>query len=541
MSDHTRHAWRELLRSRALVWIGAALLFLCIYFALYLQSQIPPVLAIPLGGPSYFVLSPDGKTVATLLLGHPYNFLSMSGDEEPLYPIRVFDVATGKERFVLPPKARSLNEISFSPDGRLITAYSEKGDLQVLDVLTGTIVRSFSTANLEEFRLGPHFAPDSIHFVLPDGPWRDERTSNWRPPGANQHRSQTLFNCKTGQSEGKIQGDFRTLFFSRDGERVATWQKDFGSDLFHVRVWNGVKSGRLTLLHDQEIVADQVEFTSDLKTLATIRRAGPALTEEWNLRDFATGKVLSTFQYDGFAGARVSTHEAPDGTFLLLQDNRYYGEFNFLIGFGTRAQKNLGPYTGSATISPDCKWYGTNAPDSICLHKLYDAPDKSPESCLIGVESLPARLLYRTLGLSERSAGLRFSSHGRFAGATFDSSRTFTLPFENWIPEQWIRLPKGPIPCTRIRVWDLERQKELLNAQDCQFWCFSEDETTLAAIGHDSNLRLWKLTSEKSSNTVFVTALVYWIAAAGILWTLRALWQKRPLKRQLLSRLHRAS
>jgi WD40 repeat protein len=87
--------------------------------------------------------SPDGKTLASA--GGFHSVLGGFGVHDPEENvIRLWDVATGKEKQTLKEHETTVRRIAFSPDGRYLTSTSDAKRLLLWDLSTGKSVRQYS-------------------------------------------------------------------------------------------------------------------------------------------------------------------------------------------------------------------------------------------------------------------------------------------------------------------------------------------------------------------------------------------------------------
>src|SRR5438270_1326418 len=94
--------------------------------------------------------APDGKSIAS------------AGNRE----VKVWDAATGKERFTFPIKGTNVYGLAFSPDGRRLAVGVSKR-VEVLDAATGQEVFGLASAGLFLFRLA--FSPDGRFLAAASG------------------------------------------------------------------------------------------------------------------------------------------------------------------------------------------------------------------------------------------------------------------------------------------------------------------------------------------------------------------------------------
>lgn len=187
-------------------------------------------------------ISPDGKTVASAGTG----------------PVRLWELASGRELGQLTGHETILQSVAFSPDGRTVFAASHMGSaVYVFDIATATLIR----------RMG-------------------------EPPPAEERRG------------GNVRDDGRTLAVSPDGKTIARASET-------IRLWDtasGKQVGEYRGDWDQPAFSF-VDFSPDNKWLLSSGEAGEIL-----LWDRATGKPIRRLKGDGrgtlcavFAGKFVAS------------------------------------------------------------------------------------------------------------------------------------------------------------------------------------------------------------------------------------------
>ncbi len=223
--------------------------------------------------------SPDSKTLATGS-GH------LDGT------IRLWDVATGRERMRIPSQLGTVTSLAFSPDARVL--YSAGGrnfPLRIWDATTGKMLRQMA--------LDPQWAKVYCAVLSPDGKKlitgnTNSTISAWDPATGNE-------TARFGDREDAGVG----LSFSPDGSMVVSW----GTYSRIVRLWN---------------VADAVEIrtldVADVSTHAVFSPSGSLIVTgglDGVVRTWSVPKGDTVAQYSGHSGKVSSVAFAPDGKTLL--------------------------------------------------------------------------------------------------------------------------------------------------------------------------------------------------------------------------------
>ena len=203
-------------------------------------------------GPVYFVaFSPDGETLA-------------SGGADRV--VRVWDLATFRERAALRGHTGFIESVAFSPDGETLatTATHEDRDVRLWDVATGKLKAILPRVELPPW--ATRHRPDG-----PDGRLRVERDRR------DDSGTLTISDAMTGRKLATLVGHPDKLncwAFAPDGQILATgggstdhpWPVNPAGD---VRIWD-VDSGRLLARRNRHWGAvGDVHFSPDGRMLAT--------------------------------------------------------------------------------------------------------------------------------------------------------------------------------------------------------------------------------------------------------------------------------
>jgi WD40 repeat protein len=184
-------------------------------------------------------LSPDGHWAASAHVPKEFSDALLRGQviTVPYPPIKVWDATTGQERFTLSGHPSFIDQVAFSPDGRLLASAGYQL-VKIWDVATGTVLRELK---------GKELRTAGAHDFLAFSPAGDLLIT------AGDKTAQ-LWNVSSGRSLGVFQGhlspNVHGLALSPDQSRLAT------AGNREVKLWD-VKSGQeILLLTLPELPAD---------------------------------------------------------------------------------------------------------------------------------------------------------------------------------------------------------------------------------------------------------------------------------------------
>jgi WD40 repeat protein/serine/threonine protein kinase len=310
---------------------------------------------------------PDGTILATAE-AHPFN-RNLSGS------VRLWDVATGKERSAFQEPDGGAYSVAFSPDGKtLASANSSTGTIKLWDVATGCSRHTFYAWIERVYCLA--FSPDgrtlaSASYDGTVGIWdvaarpspavlRGHTTwikcASFSPDGkllASGSLDQTvkLWDPVTGQEQGTLQvngGSVQALAFSPDGKMLATGNSDTT-----VRLWEVATRKELAILKGRTKEVASLASSPDGRTLASAGFDGTV-----RLWDLGTRKTRAILQHPYLQVWGVAF--APDGNTLASS-----GDMVMLWDPATGRKRGSLPGSGlvSVCFSPDSKlvaagsWY----------------------------------------------------------------------------------------------------------------------------------------------------------------------------------------
>ena len=292
------------------------------------------------GGEGGVALSPDGKQLASLVVG----------SEKPV--VRVWDITSGRElrSIDLPDEELSMAEVGFTPDGRLLVAGVVDKQIKLWDV----------TSKLSERKLGQtakEFAPvrfsrDGRQLVLVEGyalrRW-DIATGQELP----------VLNVPNG---GLVTGQGAYVGFSEDGQKVATGGFDTPTILWDIEAGKQIlkMNGRTNMAYKVAFSADGTQLSSGGRT-------------RWDLRT-GRGLRIAATPSDKTIGV-----PSPDGRLLAVYTLNS-NAVSILETPSGRQLQTLKPATAGGAVQ-----HVLFSPDGTMLVTTYGAvPDQQQQSTGIG-------------------------------------------------------------------------------------------------------------------------------------------------------------
>jgi WD40 repeat protein len=263
--------------------------------------------------------SPDGKALASASRGYDREQALRNPRDFVWGEVKVWDVATGKERLGFRGHKDGIEAIAFSPDGRTLATGSSDGSVRLWEAGTGEEVASFE--HLDQIR-NLAFSPDgkTLAAASPGAAWlwdvagRKELRSFKRPVqgynpafspdgktlAASCHQDMDLWDLTTGKERLTLadhRGYAACAAFSPDGKAVAVASnrdEGYGKLVAEVKVWEAATGKERATFRVQLGGVSGVLFSPDGKALALLGVKGLYSTSEVKMIDAATGRALAT-------------------------------------------------------------------------------------------------------------------------------------------------------------------------------------------------------------------------------------------------------
>ncbi len=410
-------------------------------------------------------LSPDGKTLASGSWKDPH--------------IRLWDIATGKEKLHFTTGGTDVLSVAFSPDGKTLAAIGNSVGFGFFDPNTGKLLR----------KAKDYFGGVSQIYYAPDG-----KTLL----GLESNNSVHVVDAASGKHLRKFEAPLRTmagLTISPDGKTVATFWG--GANTFDL--WDAA-SGKL--LHSFEGHRESITglaFAADGKTLFSAAGITAYKLLAWNA---TTGELYRPLAENGNGYQRVAL--SPDGTLLAACG---YGDLRL---WDAASRKEVRRFRGhkeaimSVAWSADSKTLVTGSNDDKSI-RIWDAANgKELRRIAYNVDWVgdvalsPDGKLVAAGGYQDGTIHLWSADTGKELPPLVTSQNNImsTLAFS---PDGSVLASGGG--AGGIQLWDLTTMRLRQSWGEKRGWVgqlvFSRDGRTLVSGHGDHNLRLWEVATGK--------------------------------------------
>jgi WD40 repeat protein len=414
--------------------------------------------------------------------------------------VRVWDAATGRERFVLRGHPEMVWGIAFSPDGRLLATGDSSGTVRLWDVETGQGLRAFEGGGCVAFSpdgrlLATGAGPQGTSIAIRDAetgrvsvtiggfagiPWEFDFGADGKQlaaVGGGEDPTARVYDCETGRLSRTLIGHskaVRGVSFRPDGRRVTTASSD-GT----VRIWDAESWQEIRTIVAHPAIVHRAAYSRDGRLLATAGADGAV--KVW---DAESGRQLADF---GGKGDVFAVAFSPDGR---LASAGVGGEIRIWEGIAELMPSQLVGHRGGVVIA-------AYSPDGRSLASAgFDATIRAWD-----VATRRERLTLR--GHTGPIWGVAYSPDGRrIASASWDRT---------------------------VRIWDAQSGEELRalrgHADRVLGAAFSPDGRRIASAGKDRTVKVWDAASgaelmSLSGHATEVRWVTYspdgrWLASSG--------------------------
>jgi WD40 repeat protein len=391
--------------------------------------------------------SPDGRILA----------VTTRGTFQSVGPVRLWDLRSRKELAPVAVGWKKLEKIRFSPNSVLIAAHDKKEGMGVWDALTGKQVMAFRPKTIFENYVSFWFSPDSKALIYEHygEKFPDDNTLNVRDIGAARDRASF-----TGQPY--------MLGLSANG-RIATGTTARTHDKRdRVLLWAWDEEKPPTLLKDFRVRVDQVAFSPDLASFATVDGADVRIV------DMASGRERMAFADRNEVTHIQSVEFSSDGKLLIVNsgggsqlDCKTRSTAWDISG---RRARRVGEFASKPAVSPD--------------EGLFLAGART-ESDVALVETATGR----SAGRLTRNGDLTASRFG-----TFNNMKIF--PKVAFSPDGRLAVVFGLCDDNRtsiVRVHQINPLRELGMLESYWNVMFAPDGRSMVAATAEGLLRLWTI------------------------------------------------
>jgi WD40 repeat protein len=407
-------------------------------------------------------LSPDGRVLA-------------SGASK----IKLWDLVTGRELQTLAGNSQTTNAVAFSPDGHMLATGNDDGTLTLWDIASGRELKTLRQRGEETFLGVTSVAFSADGRMLASG---------------SDGQTVVLWDVSSGRAIRtlKLIDAVNSVAFSPDGRILAVASTD-------IQLWD-VASGRvLRTLLEQVDQVNLVVFSPDGRILAS-GSSGDKVVKLW---DVGSGRLLRTLS--GHSDQVLAVSFSRDG-FLLASGSLDNAIKLWEIATG----KDLGTLRGDAepaksvAFSPDGNMLAAGRDDGTV--DLWDAANAhmlgvlSAQSDVVSVAFAPdGRVL--ASGSSDGTIKL-WDVNARRVLHTFADETG--LKFAIFSPDGRTLASAGGLLDNTIKLWDVasgRTLRTLKQTKTANSAAFSPDGRILASASDDA-LMLWDVASGRSLRTL---------------------------------------
>jgi len=415
--------------------------------------------------------------------------VSGAGQKMESGEIKLWDVESGREMFVLKGQTNNVRCVDLSPNARWIVSGSNAGILQIWDVASGQELRTLE--GHKGLALSVDFSPDGKRIV-----------------SGSFDKTAKVWDAETGQELQTLTCQYWVygVVFSPNGKRIATASADRT-----VRVWDTESGRQLLMLNGHTLAVNCVDFSPDGKRIVS-GGADKAL-KVW---DAVTGRQLLT--RTAHTQPVTSVSFSPDGKQIVSGSlDNTLKVWDVASGQVTLTLKGHSGWVHSAGFSPDGKrivsgsqdttlmlWDLATGPEILSLNR-YLEPDVGLSFCarfspdgkrivsgdentvkvwdaVTGLETLTIK------GHSDRVSSVSFSPDG--TRILSSSAPNFQLPVRN---------------DRTLKVWNAATGQESLiisgHSKAVYSASFSRDGKWIVSGSVDKTLKLWDATTGQEKLT----------------------------------------
>jgi WD40 repeat protein len=409
--------------------------------------------------------SPKGGLLATGGQGRLTSSSSQTPDD--LGEVKLWDLASGREKFALAGHSLGVLSVAFSPDGAVLASGGRDRTVKLWDTRTGKLLRTLFGHTDEVTAIA--FAPAGGLLGT-----------------ASADRGVRLWDWADGKPLAVLRGHrfpVQALAFHPDGRHLAScaFGRNQGAE---VKTWDTAAPREVTVCPAVANSVTRLELSPDGRRAAVMLQLQGLERSEWRVLDAVTGKTA--FAIAGEGGPPDAVRFSADGTQLITLRGSDQITVRVLDAAGGRKLSSFAVRQYEAKEPP---FYLGVAP-ALTRHGEYLATADVARNAVVLRNCADGKEVRRfVFETAAQDIQLLFSPDRRRLAAV--GNRRF--------PEEQVQWRT-----VTITVWDTETGVVLLSEEPKEFHgqgfraLFSPDGATLAVPGDGHRVRLWQLDQQVS-------------------------------------------
>jgi WD40 repeat protein len=505
---------RERFASRLWRWVVRALavgLWLLLFLGLFHLVPIRPRVTLRAEKQTKLIcFTPDGSTLVT---STAENSLWSNGDH-----IQVWNLGTGEERYKLDASCLTIDDVQFSPDGKLLAATLDGKHLKLWETATGKEVADLALGSKSGEHGSFRFSPDGRFLLV-------QRRDVHEPPF--WRASVQIWEIETKQVRATIRGTVQGIRNTPDGMIMTVCQPTLTDWTRRISQWRlGDGPQAAVEVRAVTVTADLLAFSPELDTFATgtvtSRHHGVADIKLW---DMDTGTVKAVAVYDEPHARLGSLAFSPGGRYLIGRSDWPFRDDQTVLWDAHAQLKVVQTFATPLVFSGDDRRM-LNLHDDGADVLEPGASTKRGEIRSAGDKDYPPSYPLRRFWDEPPCTKAVFSPNGETVAITGLYNERKTDVFTSWLAQYVNGTSAGSEYVPVARLWDVQRCKELACFDNCNEVLYAPDGRTLATAHADGTVRLWDVPPRKPLLALLGTSLVLWLSVlVGIrLWGRLVRW-----------------
>jgi WD40 repeat protein len=388
--------------------------------------------------------------------------------------VRIWDATTGKEVFILRGHDNAVLSAAFSSDGsRIVTASGDK-TARIWDAATGK----------EIYVLRGHEAPVLSAAFAPDG---------WHIVTASDDKTARIWDATTGKEVFILRGHDNAVLsatFSSDGSRIVTasWDKT-------ARIWDAGSGTEISILRGHEATLNSAVFSPDGSRIVTA-----SVDKTARIWDAATGKEIYVLR--GHEATVNSAAFSPDGSHIVTaSDDKTARIWDVAPGKEICILHGHEASVNSIAFSPDGSRIVTASDDKTA--RMWDAGTGKEIAVLRGHDAPVLSVAFSPNGLGIATASV--DKTARIWDAVSGKEMAILRGHEATVNSAAFSLDGSRIITTSLdktaRIWDAATGKEMavLRGHEATVLsaAFSPDGSRIVTASGDNTARIWDAVTGK--------------------------------------------